>query len=156
MRIVEQQVEQVELDAQPTAVVRASVPEPEVAQLLGEIFGEVMTVLAAQGVQPAGMPFGCYVPTADGVQVEAGFPTTAPVAPEGRVVPSRLPGGPAVQVLHRGPYSTVPQAYEAAESWLAVNGWATTGPPWESYLDGPEVAEPRTLVTVPCRRRRQP
>jgi hypothetical protein len=25
------------------------------------------------------------------------------------------------------------------------------GAPWESYLDGPEVAEPRTEVVVPCR-----
>ena len=25
------------------------------------------------------------------------------------------------------------------------------GDPWEVYLDGPEVAEPRTIVRVPCR-----
>ena len=25
------------------------------------------------------------------------------------------------------------------------------GAPWESYIDGPEVAEPRTLVYLPCK-----
>jgi len=36
-----------------------------------------------------------------------------------------------------------------AERWLADSGWEATGPPSESYLDGSEVAEPRTVVHVP-------
>jgi effector-binding domain-containing protein len=45
----------------------------------------------------------------------------------------------------------VPAAYAAAEEWLAEHDWVATGPPWEAYLDGPEVAQPRTVVHVPCR-----
>lgn len=90
-------------------------------------------------------------------QVELTEQTTAvvraQVRPTGRVVASSLPVGPAVEVLHTGPYSAVPAAYRAAEDWLADNGWEPAGPPWESYLDGPEVAAPRTLLHVPCRRR---
>jgi effector-binding domain-containing protein len=147
---VDYRVERVELEATPTAVVRGLVPEAGIADFLGGVFGEVLGVLGAQGLQPSGMPFGCYVPTPDGIQVEAGFPTSAPVAPAGRVVPSSLPVGPAVLVRHTGPYSAVTAAYDAAQAWLADNGWVATGPPWEEYLDGPEVAEPRTVVYVPC------
>ena len=39
----------------------------------------------------------------------------------------------------------------AAEAWLVANGWEATAPPWEAYLDGPEVASPRTNVYLPCR-----
>ncbi|MFZ0324317.1 MAG: GyrI-like domain-containing protein [Actinomycetes bacterium] len=147
---MEYHVERVELEEQPTAVVRGVVPEEGIAEFLGGVFGEVMGVIAAQGLHVVGMPLGCYVPTADGIEVEAGFPTSAPVAPTGRVFASIIPAGPAVQVLHQGPYSTVTSAYEAAQHWLAENRCQATGPPWEAYLDGPEVAEPRTLVYVPC------
>jgi effector-binding domain-containing protein len=150
---VDYRVERVELARRPTAVVRGLVPEAEITDFLGGVFGEVIGVLSAQGLQPAGMPFGCYVPSPDGLQVEAGFPTSAPVEAAGRVVPSSLPEGSAVLVRHTGPYSTVPAAYEAARTWLADHGWVATGPPWEEYLDGPEVAEPRTVVYVPCRQR---
>ena len=147
------QVEKVELTEHPTAVVRGVVPEAGVAEFLGGAFGEVMQVLGDQGVRPDGMPFGCYIPGPEGLQVEAGFPTSAPVEPAGRVVPSSLPVGTVIQVLHQGPYSEVPAAYRAAEAWLVDNGWEAAGPPWESYLDGPDVAEPRTLVHLPCRPR---
>ena len=146
-------VEQIELTGQPTAVVRGLVREDGVAAFLGGAFGEVLGVLDAQGLRPDGMPFGCYVPTPDGIQIEAGFPTPAPVEPAGRVVPAALPVGPAIQVVHRGPYQAVVAAYAAANSWIAEHGWEATGPPWEAYLDGPEVPEPRTVVYLPCRPR---
>ena len=148
---MEYHVERVELEEKPTAVIRGHVPADQIAQFLGTAYGEVMAVLAAQGLSPDGMPFGCYVPADGGMDIEAGFPSSAPVTPTGRVVASALPAGPAVQVMHRGAYDEVPSAYEAAESWLAANDWEASGPPWEAYLDDPEVAMPRTMVIVPCR-----
>ncbi|HEY5186809.1 MAG TPA: GyrI-like domain-containing protein [Actinomycetes bacterium] len=150
---MEYQVEKVEVEEQPTAVVRGLVSEAGIAEFLGGAFAEIMGVVGAQGLHPTGPPFGCYVPGENGFEVEAGFPISGPVKPAGRVIASSLPGGPAVQVLHKGPYSGVAGAYEAAESWLAEHGWEATGPPWESYLDGPDVAEPRTLVYLPSRPR---
>lgn len=150
---MEYHVEQVQLEEQATAVVRGVVPEEGIPEFLGGVFVEVMSVIQAQGAHPNGMPFGCYVPNAAGFEVEAGFPTSAPIVPSGRVVPSSIPGGSAIQVLHKGPYGAVTAAYEAAEAWLADNSWEPTGPPWEVYLDGPEVPEPRTVVCVPCRPR---
>lgn len=148
---MEYHVERVDLEEQPTAVVRGRMSVEGIAEFLGGAFGEVMQALGAQGIQPAGMPFACYVRVPEGFEVEAGFPASAPVSPVGRVVPSTLPGGPTVLVLHKGPYDAVAAAYAAAEAWLAEHQWAMSGVPWEAYMDGPEVAEPRTIVHVPCR-----
>ena len=37
---------------------------------------------------------------------------------------------------------------------LTDEGYELSGAPWESYLDDPTVAEPRTEVFMPCRRLR--
>lgn len=144
-------VEVVELQERPTAVVSGVVAMPEIGDFLGGAFGEVLAVIAAQGRHPAGMPFGCYMPGESGMAIEAGFPVSAPVVAAGRVAPGVLPGGQTAHVMHVGAYDGVGAAYEAVFGWLAANGWEVSGPPWEEYLDGPEVAAPRTAVYVPCR-----
>jgi hypothetical protein len=53
VRFVEYHVERFELVERPTAVVRALVPEAEITQFLGGAFGEVTTVIGAQGRKPA-------------------------------------------------------------------------------------------------------
>ena len=146
------EIELVELEPQPIAVVRGEARLAELPAFLGAAFGEVMQTLVGQGLDPVGPPVGRYVPTADGFLVEAGFPTMRAVRPSGRVVPGELPGGPAARVLHRGGYATIASAYDAATAWLEAEGIAPAGEPWEAYLDGPDVAEPRTFVYQPCRR----
>lgn len=81
---------------------------------------------------------------------EIGFPCSGAVEPSGRVEPSDLPAGPTARTTHVGPYEGVGAAYEAAIAWLAGQGYEVSGAPWECYLDGPEVPEPRTEVLVPC------
>lgn len=143
-------VERVQLEQQDAAVIRAVVPTAEIPAFLGGAFAEVMQVLDAQGLAPDGPPFGRYEPGPGTFEIEAGFPCTQPVSPAGRVVPATLPGGQTLLVLHRGPYDGVSAAYQAATDWIAENDWRATAAPWEAYLDGPEVAEPRTIVHVPC------
>ncbi|HEV7211634.1 MAG TPA: GyrI-like domain-containing protein [Blastococcus sp.] len=145
------EIELTEREAQPTAVVRGTVAPPGLPEFLAGAFGEVMAVLAAQHLAPAGPPFGRYRVTPAGFDVEAGFPATAAVEASGRVVPAELPGGPVVTATHRGGYETVGTTYEAVTAWLAGHGYQSAGEPWECYLDGPEVAEPRTLVCFPVR-----
>lgn len=145
------EVELADLSPQPAAVVRDHVEAAGLPAFLGEAFGEVMRVLSEQHLSPAGPPFGRYRPTDGGFDVEVGFPATGTVAPAGRVTSAVLPGGPAARALHRGDYGQVGAAYEAAAGWLRDNGYVPAGEAWESYLDGPGVPEPRTLVYMPCR-----
>jgi effector-binding domain-containing protein len=137
---------------QPAAVIRERVAVEDIPAFLGRAFGEVAQVLAQQQQEPAGPPFGRYVPTGGGFDAEVGFPARADITPAGRVQPGRLPGGTVAEALHEGSYATVGETYEALEAWLQANGRTPTGTPWESYLDGPEVPRPRTLVHVTCRR----
>jgi effector-binding domain-containing protein len=147
-----QQIEITDVVPQAAAVVRGRVPVEMIPAFLGDAFSEVMRVVDDQRRSPAGPPFARYRPRSDGFDVEAGFPVDAAVTRSGRVLPAELPGGPTASALHQGEYSTVAETYEAVTGWLAANGYVPAGPPWESYLDEPSVAEPRTLVSFPCRR----
>ncbi|HVN10824.1 MAG TPA: GyrI-like domain-containing protein [Kineosporiaceae bacterium] len=143
-------VELVELEPQEAAIVPGRVRTEDLPAFLGTAFGEVVRVLAEQHLGPAGPPFGRYTPVEAGFDVEAGFPATGSVTHSGRVVALALPGGRAARIRYRGDYAGIGEAYDAVHAWLAARDLAATGQPWESYLDGPEVAEPRTLVYVPC------
>jgi effector-binding domain-containing protein len=145
------EVELVELQPQPSAVVRAHVRVEDIPAFLGGAFDEVLRTLSAQGLAAAGPPFGRYVADGDGFDVEVGFPSSGVVAAAGRVVPGELPGGPTARVLHTGDYGAVTAAYDAASEWALAHGHVATGTPWECYLDGPDVAVPRTVVYLPCR-----
>lgn len=140
----------VDLQAQHTGVVRGHVTKEGIAEFLGPAFGEVISVLDEQGLHPTGGPFGRYRPTEDGFDVEVGFPSSDMVKPEGRVEPSELPGGRVARTMHVGAYGDVGAAYEAAFAWLVDEGCVATDEPWECYLDGPEVQNPRTEVFIPC------
>jgi effector-binding domain-containing protein len=144
-------VERMELEPQQVAVVRGEVPHDGVAGFLGGAFGEVMGTIGAQGVSPAGPPLARYELHEAGFRIEAGFPVDAEVRPMGRVELDQLPGGTTLTVLHKGAYDQVAAAYQAIEAWLGEHGWEASAPAWEAYLDGPEVADPRTVVHVPAR-----
>jgi hypothetical protein len=134
-------------EQQPTAVVSGHVAHDGIAAFLGEAFGE--TLGAAGEASVAGPPFARYDLDGDGFSIEAGFPLVAPIAVAGRVTPSRLPGGTIATTMHVGSYMDLGAAYSALEEWIDENGYTAAGRPWEAYLDGPEVAEPRTLVCWP-------
>jgi effector-binding domain-containing protein len=141
----------VDLQAQHTAVVRGRSTADGIKDFLGAAFGEVLHALEDQGLHASGAPFGRYTPIEDGAfDVEVGFPCSDVVRPTGRVEASELPGGRVARTMHIGAYDDVGAAYQATLDWLTEEGHVTTGTPWESYLDGPDVAEPRTEVFLPC------
>ena len=51
--------------------------------------------------------------------------------------------------MHVGPYHQIIAAYEATSAWARANRFVPVGPPMETYLDGPHVANPRTEVFIP-------
>ena len=145
-------VELVSLHPQPAALVSGHVPMDRVPDFLGSAFTEVMQVLYEQGLAPAGPPFGRWQPRANGFDAEAGFPSTGAISPAGRVRPQMLPGGWAATAIHRGDYASIGATYGVVGNWITNNEYVVTGQPWESYLDEPDTAEPRTRVYLPCAR----
>lgn len=143
-------VEVVERQRDDAAVVRGRVAHTEVGAFIGPALGEVMAALGT--VPVTGPPFCKIDMDGDAFLLEVGFPIERAIEPSGRVHPSRLPAGLVATTMHVGAYQDVPAAYGALEEWMAGNGYVAVGPPWESYLDGPEVAAPRTMVCWPCER----
>ena len=147
---MDDEVALVELEEHRTAVVRGRVPHDGIAEFLGRAFGAVMGAVAAGRRQVVGPPFARYRPVPDsGWDIEAGFPVDGPVEGPG-VESGQLPGGRAVQVVHRGSYDSVEATWRRAEAWMAERGYSVSDVPWESYLDEPDVPEPRTLIVMPC------
>lgn len=143
-------VEQVDLPAARTLVVRGHTAFSDIAEFLGRAFAETVAAATTQGLGLAGPPFGRYQPAEDGWDVEAGFPVAGSPAPAGRVEVSSLPAGAAVKVLHQGRYDDVGSAYRALEEWIAGHGFKANGQAWESYLDEPNAPKPRTEIIQPC------
>ena len=121
----------------------------EIADLLNSAFPEIFGVLQAQGVQIAGPPFAQYGMGEEAFDVTAGFPVATAVEPTGRVEMGELPGGEVATTVHVGSYEGLAGAFHAVTEWAATNGRHIAGDPRESYLDGPEVPEPRTMVCFP-------
>ena len=144
-------VQLVESKTQPVAVVHGRHVMKDLPAFLAGAFVEILDALRRQRLLPTGPPFGRYRPTPEGFDAEAGFPTSGAVKQTGRVVPSALPGGMVAQVEHFGSYDDISAAYDAVERWLTEHDYVATGAPWESYPDGPDTPQPRTLVCFPCR-----
>jgi effector-binding domain-containing protein len=144
----------VTLEPTTVAVVRETVPMSELTAFFDRVFTAVMAAVEAQGLTITGPPVAVYHGVPDGsVDVAAGFPTSAPVAPaEGGVVASALPCGRAAQLLHVGSYDSLAQAYERITAWLGEQELTPADIMWESYLNEPDPDDPdasETLITWP-------
>lgn len=149
------QIDAESLEDQPTAVLRTSLAVADIPAFLGRAYMATSATLAKAEAGPAGPPFARYHVVGDGrFEVEAGFPATKPIAPDGEVQPGTLPGGDVATTMYIGPYEGMEPAYAALNSWIAERG-EPAGDPWEIYYDDPDdVPDPaswRTRIVAPYR-----
>ena len=149
------QYDLVQLDRQPTAVVRGVIAIPELPAFFGRAFGEIFRTIGEQAIAAIGPPFAFYSPEpADVVELEAGVAIAGAVQASGSVVPSELPGGRAAVAIHVGPYEELERTYR--ELMAAITEQGLVMRPigmWEEYLTDPD-SEPdpsrwRTRVVIP-------
>ncbi|WP_342755740.1 VOC family protein [Pseudarthrobacter sp. H3Y2-7] len=133
---------QVHCAAQPTAVVRETVPMTALADFFSRAFGSVMAEAQRQNVQLTGPPFALYrgMPT-ETVDVEAGFPITGNLSATQTVLTGTLPEADAFEAIHTGPYETLGETYSAIQDGIRAAGRTPSDAMWEYYLNGPP-AEP--------------
>jgi effector-binding domain-containing protein len=129
------------LEGHHTASVRETVARDDITEAMGQAFQAVREALEKQGVEAAGSLFARWHSFGDSVDMEAGVMVKTPIAPDGEVKPSELPGGPAAIAVHAGPYEGLSRTYDAVSAWLARTGRESNGGPWEIYLTDPS-AEP--------------
>ncbi|MEM1203062.1 MAG: helix-turn-helix domain-containing protein [Acidobacteriota bacterium] len=140
----------------PFLFIRRQAKPEGIAEALGSMLPAVFQYATAKGIAFAGPPTVRYPSFGPGlVTLEAGLPVTAPAEGEGEIELGALVGGPAATTVHKGPYDGLGAAHEAVQAWLAENGQAPNGAPWETYLNDPgEVPNPAewlTEITWPIR-----
>jgi effector-binding domain-containing protein len=142
----------VDLQEQPTAVVREQVAMNALPEFFGRAFAAVSAALEAQRVQASGPPFALYrgMPT-ETVDVEAGFPVSTTVVTVNGVRAGILPACRAVQAMHVGSYDTLGGTYEAVKQRMQEEGLEASDDMWEYYLSdqSTDPATWRTLVVWP-------
>ncbi|HEU4673391.1 MAG TPA: GyrI-like domain-containing protein [Candidatus Limnocylindrales bacterium] len=142
----------VQLAPRHAAVVRVAGASGELPALLGEAFGLTMAQVGASGGQVAGPPFARYLAFGERIEAEVGFPYVGTLQPTDRVHDAELPGGRAVMATYVGPYEGIGDAWEQVRGWLRAERLVEAGPPWESYLTGPEEpGAPVTQIVFPVR-----
>ena len=119
------------------ATVREKIARDDMTEALGRSYQAVGAAIAKQGVEADGAPFARYHDFGDTIDLEAGMPVAAPVAQDGDVKPSVLPGGPAAIAVHRGPYEGLAATYDAIGTWIEQSDREANGGPWEIYLTDP-------------------
>jgi effector-binding domain-containing protein len=138
--------------AQATAVVAVTTTWKEFPALWPALLEEVYAVVRARPeLAPAAGPGPVWQNVMlykdDAPSVEVGVLVNAPFAPQGRVVPSRLPGGTVVMAVHRGDYAGLGAAHDAARALAAERGLHLPGPRWEIYGHGDDPDGPETEVS---------
>ena len=108
---------------QLTAVVRVTTTWGEFPSLWPALIEEVLEVAPRTG--NIVMLYEDDAPT-----VQVGVRVDHPIEPRGRVINSELPAGRVVSVLHRGPWTQMGRAHDAA---IAEAGDERAGPRWEIY-----------------------
>ena len=124
---------------QLTAVIHITVPRAEIQTAMDPAIGELLAVVAAQGIGPAGPLYSYHRKTPTEIfDFELGVPITAAVAPTGRVYASTLPAATVARTIYHGPYEGLGAAWGEFCAWIAANGHAPAPGLWERYLAGPE------------------
>lgn len=132
----------------PTAVVRGRVRMEELPHFFDRAYPLVASVLEQQGLQPR-EAVGYYLsPPGEAMELEVGFTTEAPVAEDGEVVASQLPGGDVARLTHLGAYDTLGESWNTLGSWIGQQGRRPGPGFWEVYVTEPTPeADPASMRT---------
>jgi effector-binding domain-containing protein len=117
------------------AAVRMQVLIP-FGDVLPSLYGEVNDWLAGKGMSPAGAPIIRYLTTdmSRKLDIEVGWPVSAPISGDSRIIPGLIPAGRYAVTTYTGPYDGLVDATAALLAWADKNNIA-----WKkSTVDGIE------------------
>ena len=140
-------------EAEPTAVIRHTLLRSEVRQnLVTPSVAEVLEVLAQQGLHPGGPVFIRHLTTDPYFfDFEIGVPVAATILSSGRVLASTLPASTVARVVHHGPHEGLARAWARLRDEIARAGLHPGHELWERHLKGPaESGDPGCWCTELC------
>lgn len=113
----------VQTEAQPTAVIRLTIPRAEIQNVMGPAIAEVLAAVAAQGIAPAGPVFSHHLKMdPDIFDFEVGVLVMVPVSAMGRVIASQLPAATVARTVYHGAYEGLGPAWGEFIAWIAAEG----------------------------------
>lgn len=129
----------IQTDVQQAAIIHLTVPRSQMMKMFGPAVGELMSALAAQGIEPIGAVFAHHLKMSpDNFDFELGVKVAAPVRSVGRVKPGQLPASKVARTVYSGPYEGLPAAWGEFNQWMNANGHAQADDLWEVYSVGPQ------------------
>lgn len=130
--------------------IRRQVAMAEIGEKMGELIAALMAVAAPH---MAGPILTRWLSWGEGTfDMEVAVPVRGLVEGRGDVQATTLPGGPALVLMHVGPYETVKESWMALDAWMKEQGKEGRDAPWEEYIDDPRIvpaAELRTQIVWP-------
>ena len=124
---------------QTTAVIHLTTPRAEISNVMGPAISEVISVITAYGIAPAGPCFSYHLRRpSDTFDFEVGFPVSTSINPSGRVKMSRLPAARVARTVYRGGYEGLGAAWGEFLAWIEAEKLSAQDGLWECYTSGPE------------------
>jgi effector-binding domain-containing protein len=137
-----------EVPLQHTVCSRTRTSVSNLPQLMGEVYGQIMTFLAQSGETAVGAPYSAYYNMdMEDLDVEIGIPVGKPLNPQGELKSGEMPAGRYAACLHTGPYNEVESAYRELTAWMESKGHEPTGVAYEIYLNDLAETPPEQLLT---------
>ena len=107
--------------------------------VFGPAVGDLMTTLAAQGVEPVGAVFAHHLKmTPDAFDFELGVKVAAPVKANRTRQTGRASGGKGRAYGVQRSYEGLPSAWADFDKWIRANGHEQAEDLWEVYSVGPQ------------------
>jgi len=133
------------------AAVHREVAVGEVGSAWGPAIGKVWEFIRSQpGLWTDGHNIFVYHhPEQAGAAIacDFGVEVTRAFESAGEVYATETPAGEAAVAVHRGPYATMNEAYDAIDKWMTVHRRESAGHSWEIYGDPtPDPADTETTV----------
>ena len=129
----------VQTAAQPTAIIRFTIPRSEIQNVMGPGYQELMATVAAQGITPTGSWFTHHLKmNPETFDFELGVPIAASIAAVGRVIASQLPAATVARTVYHGGYEGLGDAWGEFGAWIDAEGRMSAPDLWECYVAGPE------------------
>lgn len=129
---------------------------------LPEIIGKLMEESRLQNLAPSGALIGIYYNTPGEVEPEEliwemGFPVSPQTLVQPPLEQKVWEFEQVATCLHIGPYEKTGETIVKMMEWLKANGYSTSGPILERYLDmNPQEIKPENLKTeiwIPCQKK---
>ena len=133
------QPEITQIAAQPTAIIRFTIPRNEIQNVMGPGYQELMATVAAQGITPTGSWFTHHLKMdPETFDFELGVPISGPTSATGRVMAGQLPAARVARTIYRGGYEGLGDAWAEFGAWMDAEGLTQEPNLWECYVAGPE------------------